>query len=136
MKIIISIMVLVGLLGQADVPTFEIWVECVQRGPYPGQAMARLSYRYDGGFPVTAEDSRYFGDTSSGETQIFTFSIEPGEHIGFMAIPVGANKVMLWKIILFEKLHVVTIYDDPLVRDCDWDEFAPTATPTAEAPNL
>lgn len=119
--------------AQSALPAFKIWVECVQRGPYPGQAVAKLSYRYDGEFRVVAEDARQFGDTSSGQTQVFAFSPEPGEHIKFTDIPVGANKVIVWKIILFEQLHVVTVYDDPTIADCDW--IIETPTPTA-APSL
>lgn len=112
-------------------PDFSIWFECVQRGPYPGMAQANISYRYDGEFALAPEDSRLFGDTITGETVVYPFSILPGTQERAIALNVGALKVVTLKIILFGKLHVVTVWDDPIVKDCAW--VLPDATP--EMPN-
>ncbi len=120
-------------LGVAT-PDFAAWVDCIERGPYPGRAVANVSYRYDGQFAIQAEDSRYFGDTESGNTIVFPFSVQPGEHPREIKINVGANKVVTWKIVLFDELHVVTAYDDAQVVDCPF-VWEPTATPTA-APDV
>jgi len=115
--------------GQSDLPTFEIYVECISRGPYPGRAEAQLSYRYDGAFPIQAEDSRYYGDIGIGNVQIMPFVVEPGEHRKFTQVSVGAFKVVVWKVVFMDELHVLMIWDDPSVGDCAWDEPEPTPTP-------
>lgn len=115
--------------AQDNTPAFSAWVECVLRGPYEGMATAQIAYRYDGEFPLPAEDSRYFGDTETGNTIIRPFQVEPGEHLNAFQINVGAQKVVTWKIILFSQLHVVTAWDNPEVKDCPWV----TPEPTMEA---
>lgn len=117
-------------------PAFELWVECVERGVYPGQAYANVGYRYDGAFTVTAEDARLFGDTSTGETIIAPLTIEPGEYPRFVRWNVGANKVVTWKVVLFDKLHVVTAWDDPQVADCPVGTPTPMPTGTATSPDI
>ncbi len=116
-----------------NTPAFSAWVECVQRGPYPGQAVAYVGYAYAGEFQVTPEDSRLMGDTATGETTILNYPIEPGQHDQALIVNVGANKAVLWKIILFSELHVVAIWDNSEVKDCDWATPEPTleATPNA-----
>lgn len=111
-------------------PVFEMWVQCVERGPYPGRAVANVSYRYDGAFAIQAEDARYFGDTETGDTIVFPFSVQPGEHLRENRINVGAMKAVLIKIVLFGKLHVLPVWDNPDVPDCPLLPEA-TATPTA-----
>jgi hypothetical protein len=114
-------------------PTFEIWVECVARGPYPGRADAQISYRYDGAFAIMAEDSRYYGDIGTDHIQLAPFAVEPGEHRKFTQISVGAFKVVVWKVVFLDELHVLTIWDDPSVEDCAWDvPSPPTSLPQGE----
>lgn len=103
-------------------PTFQIWFDCVYRGEYPGRAEAAISYRYDGDEPITAEDTRWFGDTVTGNTIVQPLTIEPGEHLRTMKVNVGALKVLTLKIILFSKIHVVTIWDNPEFMDCPLDK--------------
>lgn len=119
-----------AIFAQQNTPAFSVWVECIQRGPYEGMATAQLAYQYDGEFTLAAEDSRYFGDTASGNTVIWTFQVEPGEHLNAFQVNVGANKVVTWKIILFGDLHVVTVWDNPEIPDCAW---ATMPEPTMEA---
>lgn len=135
MKRLLILLLILPLVAAQDVqialPEFAAWVECVERGPYPGRAVANLSYRYAGEFALVAEDSRYFGDTATGETEVFQFQIMPGEHSRMARVDVGALKAVLWKITLFEQLHVVAIWDDPTVKDCAWENTViPTATPS------
>lgn len=115
-------------------PAFQVWLECVQRGPYEGMAQARINYAYDGEFAVTPEDSRLLGDTATGETMILNYSIEPGEHLA-LTLNVGANKVQTLKVILFGKLYVVTAWDSPEIPDCGWD-VEPEVTPEPVAGNI
>lgn len=112
---------------QVELPHFEMWVECVARGPYPGRADAQLSYRYDGAFAIMAEDSRYYGDIGLDNMQLAPFAVEPGEH-HFAQISVGAFKVVVWKVVFLDELHVLTIWDDPAIADCPWQN-EPTPTP-------
>lgn len=114
-------------------PAFSAWVECVLRGPYEGMAVAQIAYRYDGAFALPAEDSRYFGDTETGATIIWPFQVEPGEHLNAFQINVGAHKAVLWKIILFNQLHVVTVWDNPEVKDCPWATPAPATEAVPDA---
>lgn len=114
--------------AQVELPTFEMWVECVNRGPYEGRADAELSYRYDGAFAIMAEDSRYYGDIGTDYIQLAPFAIEPGEHKRFMTIHVGAFKAVLWKVVFLDELHVIAVWDDPAIPDCPW-QAEPTATP-------
>ena len=67
--------------AQVELPHFEMWVECINRGPYAGRADAELSYRYDGAFAIMAEDSRYYGDIGTDNIQLAPFAVEPGEHL-------------------------------------------------------
>ena len=120
--------------GSTGLPQFSMWVECIERGPYPGRAVADVSYRYDGQFAVAAEDSRYFGDTETGGTIAFSFSIQPGEHPRDARINVGALKVVTWKVVLFDELHVLTVWDDPEIVTCPW--AVPTVEPTPSAPDV
>jgi hypothetical protein len=115
-------------------PSFSAWVECIQRGPYPGMAQARINYAYDGEFAVTPEDSRLLGDTATGETMILNYSIEPGEHLA-LTLNVGAKKVVTLKVVLFDNLYVVTAWDSPEIPDCGWD-VEPEVTPEAVAGNV
>jgi len=126
-RLLFFIWLLVGFT-QVEIPHFEIWVECVERGPYPGRADARLSYRYDGAFSIMAEDSRYYGDVGTEYIQLMPMVIEPGEHRNFVTIHVGAMKAVLWKIVFLDELHVLAVWDDPAVPDCPW-QVEPTATP-------
>lgn len=126
-------LVLLGWGFQTAAPEFSLWVECIERGPYPGRAVANISYLYAGEFPILAEDSRMFGDTSTGQTIIGSFSIQPGEHLRDTRINVGALKVVTWKVILFGQVHVVTVWDDPEIQDCPLDLPPPEAT---EAPSI
>lgn len=114
--------------AQVSLPAFEMWVECIARGPYPGRADAQLSYRYDGAFAIMAEDSRYYGDVGTAYIQLMPMAIEPGEHRKFTQVSVGAFKVVVWKVVFMNKLHVLTIWDDPAIADCPWDA-APTPVP-------
>ena len=111
-------------------PKFQMWVECVERGPYPGRAVANVSYRYDGLFPLLAEDARLSGDTATGQTIVMEFSVQPGEHLREMRLNVGAFKAVLIKVVLFAKLHVLAVWDNPDVPDCPLMPDA-TLTPTA-----
>lgn len=129
MRLLIIALLLFGVSSSPPpVPAFEMWVECIERGPYAGRAVADVSYRYSGEFPITAEDSRFFGDTTTGQTQVFDFRIQPGEHRRDTRLNVGAQKVVTWKVVLFGELHVVTAWDNPEVPDCGW-ETEPSATP-------
>lgn len=112
-------------------PTFSLSFECVLRGPYKGMATAYIGYDYAGEFAVTPEDSRLLGDTATGETIVLNYPIEPGKHEQALIVNVGAQKVITWKVILFDKLYVITAYDNPDIPDCDWATPAPTmeATP-------
>jgi hypothetical protein len=119
--------------GQPDenltpTPRFEMWVECVSRGPYVGRADAQLSYRYDGAFAIMAEDSRYYGDIGTQYIQLMPFAVEPGDHHQFTQVSVGAFKAVMWKVVFLDELHVLTIWDDPAIADCPW-QAEPTATP-------
>ncbi len=109
-------------------PFFSAWVECVQRGPYEGMAQAHIGYEFGGEFAVTPEDSRLLGDTATGETIIMPYPLEPGEHLKAMVINVGANKAVLWKVIVFDNLYIVSIWDNPELPDCPI-ELTPEATP-------
>jgi hypothetical protein len=127
--LIVSTLIPSGVSAQdAPTPDFSVWLECIKRGPYEGMAQAHVAYEYDGEFAVTPEDSRLLGDTMTGETVILNYPIEPGEHLKALVVNVGANKAVLLKIILFNNLHVVTIYDDDQIPDCAW-EVEPEATP-------
>lgn len=117
-----------GASAQDAAPAFSAWVDCIERGPYAGRAIAAVSYRYDGEFPIQAEDSRFFGDTETGETITFPFSVQPGEHSHEMRLNVGAFKVVTWKVILANRLYVVTAWNNPEIPDCQWIE------PTLEPP--
>jgi hypothetical protein len=126
-----TLLTLIPLAVSADdspTPPFSVWLECVQRGPYEGMAQARINYSYGGEFAVTPEDSRLLGDTSTGETIILNYSIEPGEDQLALTLNVGANKVVTLKIVLFSKLYVVTAYDNQEIPDCGWDT-EPEVTP-------
>lgn len=131
---IINLLLIAGMSAQdSTAPELKVWFECVQRGPYEGMAQAHIAYRYAGEFAVTPEDSRLFGDTTSGETVILNYPIEPVTHEAALLLNVGANKVITLKIILFKQLHVVTVWDDPSVKDCAWvlPDGTPTPLPTA-----
>lgn len=117
-----------SITAQVNLPDFEIYVECISRGPFPGRADAQLSYRYDGAFSIMAEDSRYYGDIGLDNVQLVPFAIEPGDH-HFAQVSVGAFKVVLWKVVFMDELHVLTIWDDPTIADCPWQTPEPTATP-------
>jgi hypothetical protein len=112
--LISTLFALIPLAASADdapTPTFSVWLECVQRGPYEGMAQARINYSYGGEFAVTPEDSRLLGDNQLALT-----------------LNVGANKVVTLKIVLFSKLYVVTAYDNQEIPDCGWDT-EPEVTP-------
>ena len=128
------ISIVLTVQAQPPVPEFRLWLDCIERGAYPGRAVANISYNYAGEAPITAEDSRYFGDTQTGDTEVFDFRILPGEHPNDTRINVGALKVVLWKVVLFGKLYIVTAWDNPEIPDC---AFLPEITPVAtEQPNL
>lgn len=118
---------------QVTMPTFEMYVECIGRGPYPGRADAQIGYRYDGAFAIMAEDSRYYGDIGLDNMQLAPFAVEPGDH-HFAQVSVGALKVVVWKVVFMDELHVLTIWDDPAIADCPW-QAEPTPTPTPQLPN-
>ncbi len=131
----LAVMALLPVQAQdVATPTFDMWVQCVERGPYPGRAVADVSYRYDGQFALMAEDARFYGDTETGDTVVFAFSIQPGEHPRELRVNVGALKAVLVKVVLFDKLHVLAVWDDPAVVDCPLG-VEPTVTPTA-APDI
>lgn len=119
----------------APTPSFSVWLECVQRGPYEGMAQARINYSYAGEFAVTPEDSRLLGDTATGETIILNYQIEPTENKQALVLNVGARKVVTLKIILFDNLYVVTAWDSPEIPDCSW-ETEPETTPEMTAGNV
>jgi hypothetical protein len=102
------ISIVLTVQAQPPVPEFRLWIDCIERGVYPGRAVANVSYSYAGDNPITAEDSRYFGDTATGQTEVFDLRILPGEHRNDARINVGALKAVMWKIVLFGKLYVVT----------------------------
>lgn len=114
--------------AQVTLPRFEMWVECISRGPYPGRADAEISYRYDGAFAIMAEDSRYYGDIGTQYIQLAPFAVEPGEHSRVLTFNVGAFKAVLWKVVFLDELHVLAIWDDPTIPDCPW-QTPPTPTP-------
>lgn len=119
---------------QINTPYFEMWVECIERGPYAGRADAQVGYRFDGAFAIMAEDSRYYGDIGTDNIQLAPFAIEPGEHPDFMRFNVGAFKVVVWKVVFMDRLHVLTVWDDPVIDDCAWQtDVEPMPTPTREA---
>lgn len=118
----------VPAFAQVELPHFDMWVECISRGPYEGRADAEISYRYDGAFAIMAEDSRYYGDIGLDNVQLAPLAVEPGEH-HFAQIGVGAFKVVVWKVVFLDELHVLTIWDDPDIPDCPWQEPAATPTP-------
>ncbi len=113
--------------GTPEPPLFRVWFDCVQRGEYGGQADAAISYRYDGETEVTVEDYRIFGDDFGGQSQPLT--IQPGEHLRVQKFNVGANKAVMLKVILFGKLHVVTLADHDEFPDCPPDELPLEVTP-------
>ncbi len=119
--------------AQDSTPAFSLSLECVLRGPYQGMAQAYIGYEYDGAFEVTPEDSRLMGDTTTGETIVLNYPIEPGKHDKALIINVGAQKVVTWKVILFDKLYVVTVYDNPDIPDCAWATPEPTMEATSNA---
>jgi hypothetical protein len=123
MKLFLLALLLIGLMptradSGAAVPNFQMWVECVERGPYAGRAWADVSYRYEGLFPILAEDARVYGDTETGNAIVFPFSLQPGEHLRDMRFNVGALKAVLLKVVFGGKLHVLAIFDDPERPDC------------------
>lgn len=121
------------ILANDTTPEFSAWVECIQRGPYEGQAVAHVAYSFAGEFEVIPEDSRLLGDTTTGDTIVLNYPIQPGEHRAAILVNVGAQKAILWKIILFKNLYVVTIWDDPQVQDCPWvlPDVTPEVRPSA-----
>lgn len=113
-----------------DTPTFSAWLECIDRGPYDGMAQAHVAYSFSGRFNALPEDSRLLGDTATGSTVMLPYPIEPGDHDKAIVINVGADKVVVWKVIFLGKLNIVTAWDNPEVPDCPI-ELNPEATPEA-----
>lgn len=118
--------------AQDNTPAFSLF-QCVIRGPYEGMAQAQIGYQYDGEFQVTPEDMRLMGDTQTGEAMILNYPIEPGRHENALTLNVGANKVVVLKIILFGDLYVLTAYDNPDVPDCAWATPEPTMEGVSDA---
>lgn len=115
---------------EAAPPELRIWLECIERGPYAGRAIANFSYSFGGGFAIQAEDSKLLGDTETGTTLSYPFSIQPGEHARFLRVNVGALKVVVWKVVFGGELYVVTAWDNPEVMDCPLNaEVTPSPTP-------
>lgn len=130
--VLLLIFVLMPTATAQDAPEFRVWIECVGRGPFPGRADAQIAYSYAGQFSIMAEDSRYFGDLGAVSEMVFPFAVEPGEHRRFDVVHVGALKAVLWKVVLFDELHVLAIWDDPTIPDCPFvDEATPTPEPSA-----
>lgn len=116
----------------APTPAFQTWFECVERGPYAGMAQAHLGYSFAGDIKILPEDNRLLGDTSTGETMVLPYQIEPGDHPNALIVNVGANKVVTWKVVLFGELHVVTAYDNAEIPDCPVN-LRPDVTPEVTA---
>lgn len=102
----------------------------MERGPYAGRAVAYIGYRYEGSFSIQVEDSRLLGDTETGTTLSLPFAPQPGEYPHWLMVNVGALKVVTWKVVFGGELHVVTVWDNPEVKDCPLNaEVTPTPTP-------
>lgn len=118
----------------APPPALTLWLDCIERGPYAGRAVANISYRYEGEFSIQAEDSRLLGDTETGTALSLPFSIQPGEHLRWLKVNVGALKVVVWKVVFGGKLHIVTAWDDTEIPDCPLNADV-TPSPTPEGGN-
>jgi hypothetical protein len=137
-SVLFALLTLLALLklpmGQdTAAPGFQMWIECVERGPYAGQAVADLSYQYDGTSAVTPEVFRAYGDTPTGQGYDLPLTIEPGQHERVLRFPVGAFQAVLLKLVLFNQLHVLAVYDDPQIPDCP--SLTPVVTPEPTGAN-
>lgn len=121
----------VVMAQEAAPPKLSMWLECVERGPYAGRAVANISYSFDGAFAIQAEESKLLGDTETGTTLSYPFSIEPGEHSRYLRVNVGALKVVVWKVVFGGELHIVTAWDNPEILDCPLNAEV-TPSPTEE----